>query len=108
MERRDVKRVVALMVIVMFAAGCASPSVRKLTVAEVVSLSDSRAVAEGYDLRRYNRGVPEYNAARGKWSTLYRHKTEYGDHGGVILDFHNYFTVDVSDKTRRATIIEHW
>ena len=83
---------------------CGSPTTHKLTMAQVVKLANAQARAEGYNLGRFTRKDPEYDADRDEWSVFYLGRP-HSEHGQPVIEFGNHFTVYVADKTRRATII---
>ena len=97
------QRIVTPVIMVLLFFGCASWTTPRLTEAQVIKLADSRAAAEGYDLQRYNRDAPKYHTDNSKWSVVYRGKTQY-EHGRPLLEFHDYFWVDIVDITKYTTI----
>lgn len=66
-----------------------------LTETEAISLADTEASAQGYQLDNYQRPKVDHSAVKGKWSLFYGLKE--GESGSA-------FTITVEDKTRKVEI----
>ena len=64
-----------------------------LTETEAISLADTEARVQGYQLDNYQRPKVDHSAVKGKWSLFYGLKE--GESGGT-------FTITIEDKTRKV------
>lgn len=77
-----------------------TPSVNtKLTPQEAMTLADTEARGQGYDLNEYERPKADYSAVKGKWSLIYDLKE--ADGGGENAP---HFSVTVDDETKKVEI----
>jgi hypothetical protein len=72
----------------------------RLTKVQVIDLADSEARKHGYDLTRYERPDPQFDAIDTTWSLFYHPRPVNGTEAPA-----KHFTIAIDDKTNRTAIV---